>query len=181
VLIAGCGDSGTTTTTQPVETIDRPAKLPPGWYTWTNKQAGFTIGVPPGWSADNRGVRTELLSPEHLAAVSVTVDRTNEVLDKPLDQLASATIAVGVPGLRHVQPGEPKDFGGHYDAVLLKATGVGGDQNVKERLQLAVLRRPGIATFTVLAAENASDHPHFYDEQIKKIMRSLRSRPINPP
>lgn len=180
-LIAGCGDWGTTTTSLPVETIEKSPDLPKGWTEHANKAVGFTIGVPPGWSVEDHGVRTELLSPEHLAAVSVTVDRTDEVLDVPLEELASATVSAGVPGLRQVKPGEPRPFEHRYDAVLLGATGVGGDKNVHERLQLAVLRREGIATFTVLAAENAKNHPHFYDKQIKQIIRSVRSRPITPP
>jgi hypothetical protein len=179
--LGGCGSDTTSTTSTAVETIEKPANLPAGWTRHTNKLAGFTVGVPPGWTIADRGQHGELRSPDQLAAVSISADRTNEVLDVPLDQLATATISAGVPGLRDVKPGSPRKFRGHYDAVALKATGVGGDQNVPERLLLVILRRPGIATFTVLAAENAKNHPHFYDTAIREIVRSLRSRPITPP
>ena len=181
VALSGCGDSDETTTTSTVvETIERSPKLPEGWTEHINREAGFSIGAPPLWTAKARGTRSELGSPEQLAAVTVTIDRTDEVLEVPLEQLATATISAGVPGLSEVEPGEPKPLKHRYEAVRLRATGVGGDENVPEDLQLVVLRRPGIATVTVLAAVNAKNHPKFYLDEIDKMIDSIRTRPIAP-
>jgi hypothetical protein len=179
VVLPGCGDDDTTTTSTTAETGDKLPKLPAGWTEYVNRDGGYAIGVPPGWFGKRRGARTELLSPEQLAALSVTVDRTNEVLEVPLEQLASATISSGGLGLEEVQPGNPMKWGHHYDAVAVKATGIGGEANVNQNLLLVVIRREGIATFTVLAAVNAENHPRFYKDEIKEMIRSLRSRPIS--
>ncbi len=182
-LLAGCGEDDETTTaaSRPVETADELPELPPGWTEYSNRDGGYEVGIPPGWFARRRGARTELLSPEQLASVAISIDRTDEVLDVPLEQLASATIASGSLGLTDVEPGEARPFGHRYDAFAVKATGFSDEANVEERLLLAVVRREGIATFTVLAAVNAENHPRFYEDEIERIIRSLRSRPINPP
>lgn len=181
-LAVGCGeDADEAPPTAPVETADPLPELPAGWSVHANRDAGFALGVPPGWTARARGVRSELRSPERLAALAVTVDRTDEVLAAPLDELASATIAAEVPGLRDVEPGEPRPLRHRYEAVALRATGVAGDEDVPERLLLAVVRREGIATFTALAARNARRSPHLYARQMERAIRSLRSRPIVPP
>ncbi len=182
-LIAGCGDDDetTTTTSRPVETAHELPELPPGWVEYVNRDGGYAVGVPPGWFAKRRGARTELLSPEQLASVVISIDRTDEVLDVPLDQLASATISSGSLGLTEVESSQPKPFKHRYDAYAVKATGFSDEANVEERLLLAVVRREGIATFTVLAAVNAENHPRFYEDEIERIISSLRSRPINSP
>lgn len=181
IALPGCGGGeGATTTSRPAETIEPSPRLPEGWAEHINRDAGFSIGVPPLWTAKARGTRSELGSPERLAAVTVTIDRTDEVREVPIDQLATATISAGVPGLSEVEPGEPRPIRHRYEAVKLRATGVGGDENVPEDLQLVVLRRRGIATVTVLAAVNANNHPKFYLDEIDKLIASIRTRPITP-
>lgn len=179
---AGCGaDGDTAAVTTPVEAADPLPELPGGWSEHHNEDAGFAIGVPPGWRARDRGIGTELRSPERLAAVSVAADRTGEVLSVPLEQLATATISSEIPGLRDVEPGEPHPFRHRYNAVALTARGVAEPKGVRERLLLLIVRRDELATFTVLAAHNAEEHPRFYEDEIERMIRSLRGRPIGPP
>lgn len=179
-LIAGCGGDGADTTAAPapVETADKLPALPAGWSGYQNRDGGYAIGVAPGWLAKRRAARTELISPEQLAAVSITVDRTDELLEVPLEQLASATISSRGLRLEEVDPREPEAFAHDYDAVAVKATGIGGEANVEQNLLLVVIRREGIATFTVLAAVNADSRPRLYRDEIRGMIRSLRSRPI---
>lgn len=179
---AGCGeDEDTEPVTTPVESAERLPELPKGWSEHRNDDAGFAVGVPPGWMARDRGISTELRSPERLAAVSVAADRTGEVLAVPLEQLATATISGEIPGLRDIEPGEPRALRHRYDAVSLRAAGVAEPKDVRERLLLAIVRREGTVTFTVLAAHNAEENARFYEDEIERLIRSLRSRPIGPP
>lgn len=179
---AGCGSDGDEEpVAAPLETREPSPDLPRGWSVHQNEDAGFAIGVPPEWKARDRGIGTELRSPERLAAISVAADRTSEVLAIPLDQLATATIAGQIPGLSEVEPGEPRPLRHRYDAVQLRSRAVAERENVQERLLLAIVRRPEVVTFTILAAHNAEEHPRFYEDEIERMIRSLRSRPITSP
>jgi hypothetical protein len=179
---AGCGDGDEEPrVTTLVESAEPLPQLPKDWTVHHNEDAGFAIGVPPGWKARDRGITTELRSPEALAAVSVAADRTREVIDAPLAEVATATISAPIPKLRDVEPGDPRPFRHSYDAVALRATGASVREDFRQRLLLVILRREDIVTFTVLAAHNAEEHRRFYEGEIERMIRSLRSRPIGSP
>jgi hypothetical protein len=180
-VIAGCdeedggsGDSGSVS-----ETVDPLPELPRGWEQHVNEDAGFAIGVPPEWSARARGERSELRSPDRLVAISIAADRSEDALGVPLPDLARATLRAGPPGVRKLEAGRPRPFRHRYEAVSLGATAVAGENPpVRERLHLFVIRRPGLATYTALAAENAETSARPHREEIERALRSLRGRPI---
>jgi hypothetical protein len=177
----GCGDgSDGPDSSRPVtETVDPVPKLPRGWKPHVNRDGGFALGVPPGWSARAHGAHSELRSPDRLVAISIAADRSEETLAIPLPELARTTLDAGLPGIRKLEARDPRPNRHRYDAVSLAASALAGkDPPVRERLTLIVIRRQGLATYTALAAENteASARPH--REEIERALRSLRGRPI---
>jgi hypothetical protein len=60
----GCGeeDEFTGSPDPATERNDPPAKPPPGWHTFANRRAGFTLSVPPGWPARARQSATLIRS-----------------------------------------------------------------------------------------------------------------------
>jgi hypothetical protein len=178
LLGAGCGDDEEPAAPQrPAETVDQLPDLPPGWTAHVNHGAGFVIGVPPGWSAKDDGIRSLLRSPDRLVAATVTADRTDDALASPLTELASSTVS-RLPGVEDLEPGHPHRFDAPYDAVAVDATGIAGAKGVKQRFLLVVMRRDRLVNLTVLVARNAEQDTSFHSEAINRMLRSLRSRPV---
>ena len=173
---SGCGADDSPPPAPPVESIEELPQLPRGWNEHVNHSAGLTIGVPPGWEADNDGIRTELRSPDRLVAATIVADRSDEALEFPLDQFADAAIT-GLGGIDDLEPGDSRSFEHRYDAVAVEATGVGGPKDVRQKILLVVVRRDALATFTVLVARNAEQGTEDYEGEIETMIRSLRSRP----
>jgi hypothetical protein len=182
VLLAGCeGDRNDARKSAPrtvEETVDPLPNLLPGWSEHVNRHGGFAIGVPPGWSASAHGARSELRSPERLAAVSIGVDRTSDAIDAPLERFAAATLKAGLPGVSGLDAGSPRPFRHPYQAVSVEATGVAGEAGLAEDLELVLIRRDGLATYTALVAQNAERGRGVYAAQIDQMLATLRGRPI---
>jgi len=177
LLAAGCGDDDSEDAPEsPPETAEAVPELPGGWTVHRNQNAGVAVGVPPAWSAENDGNDILIRSPERLVAATILADRSDEALETPLDQLAETTIT-GITGIRDLEPGETVEYKHRYDAVEIDAVGVAGKQDVKQDFQLVLLRRDDLATFTVLVARNAEENTNAYDDEIKRMIASIRTRP----
>jgi hypothetical protein len=176
--IAGCG-SGVKTTTSPMETVDPPASLQRGWSTYVGRVGGFTVGVPPGWTIEQQGTSTVLRSPDKLAAISITADRTDAALSVPLESFATSA-AKGLSGFEQLTVGAVTPYADHYDGVAVAANGRLKATGVLQRLKLVVLRRDNLAAFPVLATENARKRSPF-ESQVDAVVRSLRGRPVEVP
>src|SRR5215210_2154687 len=135
LLATGCGDSSgeEATTTAAVETAQSVPDLPTGWKVHRNENAGFAFGVPPGWTAENQGIRSTVRSPEKLVAATIVADRSDEALEFPLDEFAETAIT-GIAGIRKLEPGETKEYKHKYDAVVIDARGVGGEEDVHQQI-----------------------------------------------
>jgi hypothetical protein len=182
-VASGCGGSdnapATTTTTAP-ETAQKLPKLPHGWKAHRDRAIGYAIGVPPGWKLDSHGGRVLIRSPDHLVAVTLSVDRNGDALEVPVKQFASRALAA-LPGFRsQLVPSKPKGFGGTpLKAVQVTATGTTKPGRIPERATLMVLRRDRIVNYTVAVLENrqraAAKLDHSYALQTVK---TLRDQPV---
>ncbi len=195
--IAGCGSGGGGSSTkvpghaskpdQP-ETVDSPAKLPDGWKTVVNKQAGFSIGLPPGWSVKpTEGAQGSVLSsPDELIAMTITADRTSGALELPLEDFATRTAqalgsdVVGDDRFNNLFVTKPAPFRmpDGYEAAAVRASGRAARTGLDELIFVVVVRRPGDAAYVVVSRENA-EHPSKLSsrDDDKAIIRSIRGRP----
>lgn len=198
LAFAGCGGDGeeettpsaTTSTTDTIEVSQSPkdpkAELPEGWETATNRSAGFTIGVPPGWSsrpaADGQG--TLLTSPDELVTISVIADRTDGALSLPLDEFAARTAAAlggevaGDSQFSDLVVGNPAPFNHTYEASAVRATGTPADTGTEESVLVVAIRRQESASFVAVVRQNAEQESSAADKDtVKRVIRSLRARP----
>lgn len=175
-LAVGCGDDEEPEQSKPEERADELPKLPPGWTVHRNQNAGVAFGVPPAWSAENEGNVATVKSPEQLVAMTILADRTDDVLEVDLEQQASATVAA-IDEVQDLEPGETREYGHRYEAVAIKATGVAGKEEIKQDFLLVLVRREDLALFTVLVARNAKRDTSAYDDDIGRMIASIRSRP----
>ncbi len=203
VFAAGCGsdeDSGTastadsttsteqssTTTTPSAETLDPPAKLPDGWRTLINKDAGFSVGVPPEWTDEPIGGAqgSVLSSPDGLIVITITADRSRGALELPLEEFAQRTAEalgseiVGSEKFEDLEVYGTAPFEHTYDAAAARAQGTAQGNDFRERVLAVAIRRPDQATYVVLVRENDEEESQFADrDTIKEVVRSLRGRP----
>jgi hypothetical protein len=174
---AGCGGGTEPPPPRPVETPDRPAKLPPGWRTELDRVAGFSIGVPPAWTSKPKGISLVLASPDRQVAVSVVADRTDEALELPPDRNALDT-ANGLGGFEDLEvAGAARAYRDRYEGAAVTAHGTLTSSGVPQKLLVVVLRRGDLAVYSILAARRAEGRTPFA-RQIDSIIRSLRGRPV---
>lgn len=164
---------------------EEPAELPDGWRREVNAEAGFTIGVPPGWQvrSTDGGQGSILASPDELIVMTVTADRTEGALQLPLNEFATRTAeafgseVVGRERFKKLEVTRPAPFRDTYDAVAVRAIGTSKRSGVRERLFVVVLRREGEAAYVVVSRENAEQSEPVGRDDVKAIIRSLRGRP----
>jgi hypothetical protein len=178
---AGCGGSGSTSAPPPPSEVPQALpKLPSGWHGRRDRTIGYAIGIPPGWRVDQSRNSTLIRSPDHLVAVTLSVDRNPDALELPLDEFATRALTA-LPGFKApLEPGRPRPFGGTpLDAVESVATGTAESTGVQERVTLVVLRREGIVNYTIAIVENAKRGPSAQDRALPlRMVRTLRDQPV---
>ncbi|MGH2951250.1 MAG: hypothetical protein ACRDKX_04325, partial [Solirubrobacterales bacterium] len=179
---AGCGDSDDPAPApRPPETAEALPALPRGWEPHVNGPAGFALGIPRGWEASDRGISTLVRSFDRLVAVSITPDRTGEALELGLPDFATRAL-LALPGFEgDLDPTDPRPYAHRYDGVAVRARATAAQSGVRQRLELIVLRRPELATFTVVVAANAERDSAPAARVAERVVDTLRSRPVGPP
>ena len=177
--IAGCGSSGVTPPPTVVETAQQPAKPPPGWRLKLDHGHGFSIAVPPGWAAIEHGGAVLFRSPDHLIAVSLSVDRTSAAFTSPPAEFARQTLAA-LPGYESpLRPGPPKRITGTpLQAIAVGSSGVASAGAVRQDVEVAVLRHDGLVNYTAVIAANAKSTPAAERAQANLILTTIRDLPI---
>jgi hypothetical protein len=177
VAIAACGSDAATEDGEAPEERSQPVpELPRGWKVNTNSGGGFALGVPPGWRPQRDGIRTRLASPDELVGITVTPDRSDEPLDADLEQLTEATAVEYGRQFDDFEIGGTKRYEHQYDAFSAAARAE--DKGVRQKVELILLRRDGIVTFTVVTQRNERFGSGVYVPTIDRVVRSIRSRPV---
>src|SRR5918994_3037912 len=177
VAVAGCGErEEPQPSTRPAETADPLPELPRKWSRHVNGRAGFAIGLPPRWSARDRRRSSLIRSPDHLAAVTVSADRSEGGLALPLDEFATR-VADALKGFRGLRTKDPRPFRARYEAVAVTGSGRAAKGGVPQRVLVVVERRAGLATYTAVVATNAKRASGRNRDEIRRMLRSIRGRP----
>lgn len=175
--VAACGsDAPQADVESPVETAQKVPRLPAGWRVERNDAGGYALGVPPGWRIRARAANLQLASPDRLVVVTVTPDRSNELLEADLEELAESTTARYGEQFDRFEPGRTRRFRHPYDAYAVSASG--RREGVGQEIDLIQLRRGALVTFTVIAQRNERFGTGSYVPTIERIARSIRSRPV---
>jgi hypothetical protein len=176
----GCGGSsggGGATATTPPERADRRPALPRGWRRVVNLRAGFSVGIPPGWTARGGRGATLVRSADRGLAVSIAADRGTQGQSLPPDRYARRTLEA-LPGYRGLRIGPTRPVReAHYPAAAVTATGTYRPTRVRQAISAIALHRPGIATFTLLVFRNARVPAAVYARAVDEMVRSFRSQP----
>jgi hypothetical protein len=177
-LGAGCGgeDEFAGSPDPASERNDPPAKPPPGWRTFANRPAGFTISVPPGWPARARGSATLIRSPERLLAVTVAADRSEAARTTPPREYARRTFHA-LPGFRDVKvTGTHKVARSPYDSARVDGAGTLAQRRQRQHITVAAFRRGRHATYAVVAFAAPAGRAPAHGGELDRLLASLRAR-----
>jgi hypothetical protein len=180
VASGGCGSSSVTTPPAVVESAQAPAKLPPGWRRHLDNSHGFSMGLPPGWALNDNGDSILLRSPDHLVALSLSVDRTADAFASPPPAFARQTL-VALPGYEDkLVPGPPQKLTGTpLEASIVRSRGVTSKEGVHQDVEVAVLRRDTLVNYTGVIAANAASTPAPELGDARRILQTIRDLPIS--
>lgn len=177
---AGCGSSSHTGTTGPpaAEKLDPPARPLPGWRTLVNDRGGFSLSLPPGWSARSAGDGSTLVrSSDRALALSISADRSDDgARDRPQVYLDRTAAHLGGYRDLRIPPARPL-AGLRYPAARAAGTGVYTRTGVRQALVLYALHRPDQVTYTLLAFRSAAVPAARYAALLPEVLRSFRARP----
>lgn len=177
--LAGCGSSSTTSTHQRVaESPQDAAHMPKSWKRRVDRRQGLQIGVPSGWKSRIAGRSLLMRSPDHLVALSLAASRGEAALSTPPAKFARRAFA-SLTGYRHdLVAGPVRSIGATpLDTAAVRAQGVAKRSGVRQKVELVVLRRDHIVSYTAVIAANAKLAPHGEIDLARRILRTLRDRP----
>ena len=190
IVAAGCGEQeeqDPAPEPRPAEKAQRVPHLPAGWTELDNAAQGFALGVPPGWrdggdcfeGGGDPGPGTTICSPDRLATVGISADRTGEALElDPAEFATRAADGLGEETYRNLRAGKPRPFAGLYDGASVAGTAVTKAGGVRQDFVVVALRRDRVATFTALIAVNADRGTPSHLRYAERAVRTLRSSPV---
>ena len=160
----------------PAETTDQLPTLPKSWKPYVNRAASFAIGLPRGWKASGDEDGSTIRSFDKLVVLTISPDRSPDGLTVPVDEYAPRA-ARALPGYRSpIEPSMARPFGCNYEAVEVRAEATAQATGVDQDLSVIVLRREGVATFTVVIAANAKPQAEESRELAERMVETLRTR-----
>lgn len=174
LVAAGCGseDEFEGSPDPATERNDPPADPPPGWRTFANGAAGFTLSVPNVWPARTRRKATLIRSHDRVMAITVAADRSADGREtRPRKYARQAFRAL--PGFRRKRRiGARKVRRSPYPSARIDGVGVLARRQQRQRITVATFRRPGRVTFTVIAFSADARHRR----PLATLLASLRGR-----
>jgi hypothetical protein len=158
------------------ERNDPPAKPPPGWRTFSNRRAGFTISVPPGWPARARKSATLIRSPERLLVVTVAADRSEAARTTPPREYARRTFRA-LPGFRDVKVTGTRGVArSPYNSARVDGAGTLAQRRQRQHITVAAFRRGRHATYAVVAFAAPAGRAPAHAGELDQLLASLRAR-----
>lgn len=130
-------------------------RLPEGWRRVRDADGGFSVGLPPGWTARDSDGTLVLRSRDRTLAIALGADASGPGRAVAPTTYAKEALAAlrGYRGLRSTPP--RKLDGTPYPAAVATATGTFRETGVRQAITLVALQRRGAATFTLLAFASA--------------------------
>ena len=176
-LVGGCEDGDSPQQTpRPAEPADRRPALPPGWRRVINQRAGFSVGLPPGWTERGAQRTTLVRSGDRAVAAGIAADRSGDGRFLSLETYAERTVK-RLPGYRDLRPGRVQRLRQtRYPTVTITATGTFRRTGVRQVVLLAAIRRPRTATFTLTFFRSTGSPSLLYAAAIEAMIRSFRAQ-----
>jgi hypothetical protein len=180
-VLAGCGGDGSTSSGSgsppPAERADARPKLPVAWKRLVNQEAGFSLGLPPGWTGRGANGTTLVRSADRALAIAISADRSDDGRSGPLAQYARRTLA-SLPGYTKLHAGPDRKLTGtKYPGVVVRGSGTFRKTKVRQAIQVFALRRDKAVTFTLIVFRSAEAPEATYAPALRIMLRTFRGQP----
>jgi hypothetical protein len=174
---AGCGEEEEPGAPDPAsERSDPPATPPPGWRTFANRRAGFTLSVPPGWPARTRKSATLIRSSDRLMAITVAADRSESGRTTRPPEYARRTFRA-LPGFKRLRAKPARGVRrSPYPSARVDGTGTLAKRRQRQHITVAAFRRPGRVTYTVVAFATPVGRAPAHARPLRRLLASLRAQ-----
>jgi hypothetical protein len=144
-----------TTADVPVAPAGPAPSLPAGWRRVRDADGGFTVGLPPRWTAHRSRGTLVLRSHDKTIAIAVGADRSAPGRVAAPKTYAREAMA-SLPGYKNLRATDARRLDGTpYPAAQATATGTFRETGVAQAITLVAVQRRGEATFTLLAFSSA--------------------------
>jgi hypothetical protein len=170
----GCGGGGSKDTD---EHADRPAHPPPGWRTFRNEAAGFTVSIPRRWTARVKSTATLIRSNDRLLVITVGADRGDQGRGTPPGEYAHRTLDALPDFEGSVTPRARRVRGSPYRSARVDALGTIRTSKRPQRIMVAAFQRPGHVEYALVAFFNPKLPTAFFEPKLRRILRSFRGQP----
>ncbi|MDO8184385.1 hypothetical protein Q5424_04635 [Conexibacter sp. JD483] len=176
------GPTRTITTTVPATVADVPVAdagplpaLPRGWRRVQDPRGGFSVGLPPGWSARRSGGTLVLRSRDRTLAIAVGADRSAP--GRVAEPATYADQAIeSLRGYRGLRSSDSRPLRtSPYPGAQATATGTYADTGVEQAITLVALQRRGDATYTLLAFRSAQSPREPARRVVARVVDTLHS------
>jgi hypothetical protein len=150
----------------------------PGWQGYIDDRGGFSLSLPPGWTATQTVEGSVLVrSSDRALALDVSADRSAAgERDEPATYLQR--VVGNLRGYRQLSFGAPHAVSGlRYPAAMASGTGTFARTGVHQAIDLSALRRDNQVTYTFAAFRSAQAPALRYRTLLREILRSFRARP----
>lgn len=173
----GCGEEDEPGAPDPAtERSDRPAEPPPGWRTFANGRAGFTLSVPNGWPARTRKSATLIRSSDRLLAITVAADRSESGRTTRPREYARRTFRA-LPGFKRLRAKPARRVrGSPYPNARVDGTGTLANRRQRQHITVAAFRRPDRVTYTVVAFAAPVGRAPAHAGALRQLLASLRAQ-----
>jgi hypothetical protein len=178
VAMLGCGeeDEFAGSPDPATEGSDPPAKPPPGWRTFANRRTGFTVSLPPRWSARVRRSATLIRSPDRRVAATVAADRSEPARTAAPREYARRTFRA-LPGFRRLEAGGARPVArSPYPSARVNGSGTLAETRQRQRITVAAFRRARRVTYTIVAFSADLSGAPVHARELKLLLASLRGR-----
>jgi hypothetical protein len=150
-------------------------QLPAGWRRVRNDAGGFTVGLPPGWTARRSDRTLVLRSRDRTLAIALGADRSTPGRVATPTRYAHEAIS-SLRGYRDLRSSPPRRLSkSPYPGAVATATGTFRATGVRQAITLVALQRRGAATFTLLAFRSAQGPGDRAGRVVDEVVDSLHS------
>jgi hypothetical protein len=179
-LAAGCGNDSVQTSSAPkaaAETRDTPPKLPRGWRRVVNLRAGFSVGIPPAWTARGAAGRTFIGSSDHALTIDIAADRSDDGRESdPKPYVARVVSALPRYGKLQVGLAKPVTHT-RYPTASVTASGVFNPTGVRQAILAFAISRPHRVMYVLSVFRTASTSASRYEKLLETLVRSFSAGP----
>lgn len=179
-LAAGCGNEGVPTSNAPkatAETRDKPPPPPRDWRRVVNVRAGFSVGIPPGWTAKGATDTTLIRSRDRALVVAISADRSDGGREASPEAYAER-IATSLPGYRGLLTGKTERVRtARYPTASVTASGSLARTGVRQAITIFAVSRPHRVMYTIAVSRSASTPASRYAPYLERLVRSFTAAP----